>query len=283
MGALIHVTAWEQKSLWRRTLFAFARVAALLLLLIGLFNLLGPQIEILLMTRWEAKKIPAVKIVPQPLTDYTVSGAPGRTLSYLGYSFEVPWTSSFKTKGSENGFAKGGVMELKFGSGQTLLLLAPSDQSGLLRELVQDQSMHMENLGLILGDLINGSAYDQYSALLNTSPSTIRAFGPRREAIRGETLLTIKAIAFPASLASGAFAFQFADKRGFQLGDPRKSRNINLRVFDLNGHNLEIIFGIAKDDENLTQPEINRILKTLRPLSMPSPAPQAVSTKAMRN
>lgn len=56
MGAFIHVTAWERKSLWRRTLLAFARVAALLLLLTGLFNLLGPQIEILLMTRWEAKK-----------------------------------------------------------------------------------------------------------------------------------------------------------------------------------------------------------------------------------
>lgn len=174
-------------------------------------------------------------------------------------------------------------MELKFDSGQTLLLLAPSDQSGLLRELVQDQSMHMENLGLILGDLINGSAYDQYSALLNTSPSTIRAFGPRREAIRGETLLTIKAIAFPASLESGAFAFQFPDKRGFQLGDPRKSRNINLRVFDLNGHNLEIVCGTARDNESLTQPEINRILKTLHPLSSPSPAPQAVNTKALRN
>lgn len=283
MRALIHVTAWERKSLLRRILFAFGRVAALLLLLTVLFNLLGSQIEILLMTRWEAKKIPAVKIIPQPLTDFSVSNAQGRTLSYLGYSFEVPWTSSFKAKGSENGSTEGGIMELKFDSGQTLLLLAPSDQSGLLRELVQDQSMHMENLGLILGDLINGSAYDQYSALLNTSPSTIRAFGPRQEAIRGETLLTIKAIAFPASLESGAFVFQFPDKRGFQLGDPRKSRNINVIVFDLNGHNLEIVFGTAKDDENLTQPEINRILETLRPVSAPSPAPQAVRAKALRN
>jgi hypothetical protein len=261
---------------------AFGRVAALLLLLNVLYNLLGPPIGIVLTTRWEARKIPLVKVTPQPLTDYSVSDAPGRRLSYLGYSFEVPWTASFKTKGSENGSITGGMMELKFDSGQILLLMAPSDQSGLLSELVRDQSMHVENLRFVFGDLIYRSAYDQYSALLNTSPSTIRAFGPRREAIRGTTLLTIKAIALPASLESGAFAFQFPDKRGFQLGDPRKSGHIDLRVFDLNGHELEIICGTARDGENLTQPELNRILKTLHPVSSASPGAQAVSTKALR-
>lgn len=282
MRALIHVTAWERVSLWRRMLCAFGRVAALLLLLTVLFNLLGPPIGILLMTRWEAKKIPLVKVTPQLLTDYSVSDAPGRTLSYLGYSFEVPWTTTFKTKGSENGSIKGGIMELKFDSGQTLVVVAPADQSGLLSELVQDKSMHMESLSLAFGDLIHRSAYDQYSALLNISPSTIRAFGPRREAIRGETLLTIKAIAFPASLESGAFAFQFPDKRGFQIGDPRKSRSIDLKIFDLNGHVLEIVCGAARG-KNLTQPELNRILKTLHPVSSDSPAVQAVSAKALRN
>jgi len=252
-------------------------------LLNALFDLFGPPIGIFLMTKWEAKKIPAVKVTPQPLTDYSVSDAPGRTLSYLGYSFEVPWTASFKTKGSENGSINSGIMELRFDSGQILVLIAPSDQSGLLRELVHDQSMHMENLRLVLGNLVDRSAYDQYSALLSTSPSTIRAFGSRREAIRGETLLTIKAIAFPTSLESGAFTFQFPDKRGFQLGDPRKSRRVDLKVFDLNGHYLEIACGTAKDQQSLTQPELNRILKTLHPVSSASPAPQVVNTKALRN
>ncbi len=284
MGALIHVTAWERVSLWRRMVCALVRVAALLLLLTVLFNLLAPPIGILLTTRWEGKKVPAVRVTPQPLTDYSVSDAPGRTLSYLGYSLEVPWTASFKAKGSENGSIKGGgMMELKFDSGQILLLIAPSDQSGLLSELVQDQSMHMENLGLIFGNLMYRSPYDQYSALLNTSPSTIRAFGPRREAIRGATLLMIKAIALPASLESGAFAFQFPDKRGFQMGDPRKSRRIDLKVFDLDGHDLEIHCGTVRDGENLTQPELNRILKTLHPVSSASPAAHAVSAKALQN
>ncbi|MFZ0333739.1 MAG: hypothetical protein WAN10_01845 [Candidatus Acidiferrales bacterium] len=283
MRALIHVTAWERKSLWRRLVCAFVRVAALLAILSVLLSVLGPPIAIFFTVRSEARKIPAVKVTAQALTDYSVSDAPGTTVSYLGYSFEVPWDASFKTKGSQKGSTKGGIMELTFDSGQTLLLFAPENQNGLFTEIVQDQSMHMEGLRLILGDLMNGSAYDQYSALLNTSPSAIRAFGPRSEAIRGETLLSIKAIALPASLETGAFSFQLPDKRGFQIGDPRKSRRIDLEVFDMHGHNLEIICGTARDSIKLTQPELNRILKTLHPVSLASPAAHAVSAKALRN
>lgn len=283
MRALIHVTAWERKSLWRRLACAFGRVAALLIILTVLLNFLGPPVAIFFTARWEAKKIPAVKVTVQPLTDYSVSDVQGQALSYLGYSFEVPWDASFNTKGSQKASIKGGIIELMFDSGQSLLLIAPANQNGLFTEIVQDQSMHMEGLRVILGNLVNRSAYDQYSALLNTSPSTIRAFGPRPEAIRGETLLTIKAIALPASLETGAFSFQLPDKRGFQIGDPRKSRRIDLEVFGMNGHNLEIICGTARDGIKLTQPELNRILKTLHPMPSDSLAAHATSTKALRN
>jgi len=258
-------------------------VAALLTLLTVLLNLLGPPISLFLTATWEAKKIPAVKVTPQPLTDYSVSGAPGTTLSYFGYSFEVPWNGSFKTKESQKNSIKSGIVHVKFESGQDLLLIAPANQGGLLSEVVQDQSSHMENLRPVLGDLINRSAYDQYAALLNTSPSTIRVFGPRADAVRGVTLLTIKAIALPASLETGVFSFELPDKRGFQIGDPRKSGRIHLEVLDLNGHYVEIICATAKDSIGLTQPELNRILKTLHTVSSDSFAAHATSTRAPRN
>lgn len=141
----------------------------------------------------------------------------------------------------------------------------------------------MENLRLVFGDLVNRSPYDQYSALLNTSPATIRAFGPRPEAVRGVTLLTIKAIALPAGIETGAFSFQLPDKRGFQIGDPLRSRSIDLEVFDMNGHCLEIICGPTRDGIELTQPELNRILETLRTASPDSFAAHAFSTKAVPN
>ncbi|HEV2297172.1 MAG TPA: hypothetical protein VGR72_01495 [Candidatus Acidoferrales bacterium] len=283
MRALIYVTDWERVSLWRRLVCAFGRVAALLIILTVLLRFLGPPITIYFMVRWEAKKIPAVSVTPQLLTDYSVTDAPGTAVSYFGYSFEVPWDASFKTKGSQKGSTKGGIMKLTFDSGQILLLIAPANQSGLLTEIVQDRSLSMENLRPVFGDLMNRSAYDQYSALLNASPSSIRAFGPRVDAVRGVSLLTIKAIALPAGLETGAFSFQLPDKRGFQIGDPRKSRRISLKVFDMNGHNLEIECGTARDGIKLTQPELNRILKTLHIITSDSATTQSIKTKALQN
>ena len=283
MRGIICVTAWERKSLWRRLLCAVGRVVALLTIFTVLLNFLGPPILIFFTARWEAKKIPAVRVTAQPLADYSVSDAPGTAVSCLGYSFEVPWNASFKTKGPQKGSTKGGIVQLTFDSGQILLIWAPANENGLFNEIVQDQSMHMEGLRLTLGDLMNRSAYDQYSALLNASPSAVRAFGPRSVAIRGETLLTIKAIAMPASLETGAFSFQLPDKRGFQIGDPQKSRSIDLEIFDMNGHNLEIICASGRGSIELTQPELNRILRTLHPVPTDSLTAHAITTKALRN
>jgi hypothetical protein len=108
-------------------------------------------------------------------------------------------------------------------------------------------------------------AYDQYAALLNTTPSSIRAFGPRAEAVSGETLLTIKAIVSAPGLETGAFTFELPDKRGFQIGDPQKSRRVDLKVFDIEGHHVEIICASTKDGTGLSQPQLNRILRSLHP------------------
>jgi hypothetical protein len=135
MAAIIHVTAWEKVSLGRRVLAAFVRVAILVAIVVALINLLGPPITIFAMARWEAKKVPAVKVVPRPLADYSVSDAPRTVLSYFGYEFEVPWNASFKQKG----YGKGGLVSLQFESGQVLTFHALGNHDGLLTEIVQDK------------------------------------------------------------------------------------------------------------------------------------------------
>src|SRR6267378_3436680 len=234
MKSLIHVTDWERVSMWRRILGAFVRVSILLTLLTFLTSLLGPPISIFLTARWEARRLPGVKVAPQPLSDYSVSDAPRTVLSYFGYEFDVPWNAGFK----EKVFGKAGRVQLEFQSGQNVTFIVPENQGGLLTELVQDESMHMKNLQVVFGDLMNRSAYDQYAALLNTTPSTIRAFGPRAEAARGMTLLTIKAIAVGPGLET--------------------------EVFGMNGHYVEIICVASKDGVRLLQPEVNLILTSLR-------------------
>ncbi len=259
MRALIRVTAWERKSSWRRVLGALIRVGILITSLTVLIDLLGPPISIFIMARMVARKIPAVKIATQALPDYSVSGAPGTTLSYFGYKFEVPWNGSFKDR-----VVGKTLVQLKFQSGQDVLFAVPANQDGLLTEIVQDQSLKMRDLQLVFGDLTNRSAYDQYEVLLNTTPLSIRAFGPRAEAVRGVTLLTMKAIAFGPGLKTGAFSFELPGKRGFQIGDPQKSRRVDLEIFDSTGHHIEIFCGTANGNARFSQPELNRILASLQ-------------------
>ncbi len=236
------------------------RVGVLIFAVSVLIAVLGPPLALFFTARWEAKKIPAVLVTQQPLTDYAVSEAAGTTLSYFGYAFEVPWTGGLTEKGGQHG-----LVLLKFASGQSVIFIAPTNHAGLLTEIVEDQSLQMNGLQPVLGELTKLPAYDQYAALLKTTPSSVRLFGPRAEAVRAETLLTIKAIAFPASLSTGVFSFDLPDKRGFQIGDPQKAPSTQLEVFDRSGsYYAEIICGTANDRAKLTQPEINRILRSLR-------------------
>jgi hypothetical protein len=243
------------------------RVFIALALLSVLINFLGPPITIFFTARWEARKMPGVKVAPQPLSDYSVSNAPATVLSYFGYEFKVPWNDSFK----EKVFGSGGIVQVESQTGQSLIFIAPENQDGLLTEIVQDKSMHMKNLQIVFGDLVNRPAYDQYAALLNTTPSTIRTFGPRAEATRGATLLTIKAIAFGPGLETGVFSFELPDKHGFEIGDPQKSRRTDLEVFGMGGHHVELICSISKDGVRFSQPELNLILTSLR-TSVPEPS-----------
>jgi len=264
MRALIRVTAWERVSLWRRVLGAFVRVGILIAFLTVLLNLLGPPIGIIVTTRMEARKVPALKVAPLKLADSSVSNSSGTTLSYFGYEFDVPWNANFKQKVGKN------LVEVQFESGQNIIFIVPENQSGLLTEIVEDRSLNMGDLRLVFGDLLKRSAYDQYGVLLNATPESIRAFGPRAEAVRGVTLLTIKAIAFGPGLESGAFSFDLHGKRGFQIGDPQKAKRVDLEVFDSTGHHVEILCGSTNGNIRFSQPELNRILASLHAESVPS-------------
>jgi hypothetical protein len=279
MGALVHVTAWERVSLVRRIPCAFLRVAILMFMLAILLNLLAPPTAIFFAARWEGRKDAAVKVVPQPLADYSVSNSPGTVLSYFGYEFEVPWNGPFK----QTVFTKGGIVQLKFESGQYLSFWAHDNHAGLLTEIVQDKSMNFQKLQPVFGDLLNRSAYDQYAAMLDTTPQSIRAFGPRADAARGMILLTFKAITASPQLTTGAFSFELPDKRGFEIGDPKKSRRVDLEIFGTGEHDAEIFLATSKDSVRFSQPELNRILTSLHRLPADSSALASAGAAARIN
>ena len=259
MRALFRVTAWERVSPWQRLVGALARVGVLIVFLLLLGNLLGPSVGFFFTSRMVARKRPAITVAPTALTDYSVSNSAATSFSYFGYEFDVPLNTSFKRKM----FERSSLAEFQFDSGQYVIFIVPKDENGLLSEIADDPNLKMGYLRPAFGDLMKRSAYEQYAALLSTTPQTIRAFGPRAEAARGVTLLTIKAIAFGPGLESGVYAFEMHDKRGFQIGDPQKSKRVDLEVFDSSGHHVELLCGSTKNNVRFSQPELNRIMASL--------------------
>ena len=171
-----------------------------------------------------------------------------------------------------------GIVGLKFDSGQIIIFKVFPDPGGLLTEAAKDPSEHMESLQSIFPDLMKRSAYDQYVALYNTTPSSIHAFGSRVEATRGMILLTLKGMAVFPEFATGAYSLDVNGKRGFQTGTPQKTNHLYIEMFDMDGHQIEIIL-FTQDNNRLTQPEVNRILTSLHAVS-PKPAATAVAHAA---
>jgi hypothetical protein len=245
-------------SFGRRLLRAFMRVGIGIAILYLLFYLLGTPLIIFFSVRREAKKIPALNVVPKPLADYSISDGPGRQVSYFGYEFTAPWNSNF----TEMKPMGDGIVGLKFDSGQTIIFKVFPDPGGLLTEAAKDPCEHMEFIQDIFPDLMKRSAYDQYVALYNTTPARIHAFGSRVEATRGMTLLTMKALAVFPEFATGAYTLDVNGKRGFQTGNPQKANRLYIQMIGVDGHDIEI-FLATKAANRVTQPQVNRILSSL--------------------
>jgi hypothetical protein len=92
----------------------------------------------------------------------------------------------------------------------------------------------------------------------------------------------IKGIAIPGSLDTGAFSFQFPDKRGFQIGDTSKTRRIFLEVFDSSGRCVEILCGTDPQRVRVTQAELNRIVRSLHTVP-PNSVPVNTARESLQN
>lgn len=96
----------------------------------------------------------------------------------------------------------------------------------------------------------------------------------RRGVTKDEFLLLIKSIALPKSAETGIFTIQNQSYKGFQEGNPqvRQDRIIVDLYSDEGGVEMIFFQKDYKSSTGVTQPEINRIVQSLRK------APQNEST-----
>jgi len=213
---------------------------------------------------YAAKTAPRVtRVVPQPLTDSSVSLAPGTKLSYFGYPFEIPWTDldDSLTKLYPQGTPEKNRADLHFRSGLRLVVTAVPAQEWT-RGLAQELKVSPEVVESAFGRETMKSDYSFVKALYEFTPARMNHWSAwHRGVSRDELRLTLKSIAPLRSAESGIFTLQNQGYQGFQEGNPLvRQDGLALHLFSEDGRIELILF--QKDYQNptgVTQSEINRI------------------------
>jgi hypothetical protein len=212
--------------------------------------------------------VPVAKVVPTELQDRSVSQAVGPELSYLGYEFEVPWNDldESKTNLYPKNKSEKTMADLHFRSGLRIILMAAQPRA-FANQFSTDFRVPPSKLDAIFGA---GSSISDYTFVKNVyefSPAKMHFWSlSDRLHYREDMLLTIKSIMPVKAAETGIFRIQNADYKGFQQGDPRTHpERVDVDLYDDNG-GFEIIFGLKgyHNPTGLTQPEINRVVQSLR-------------------
>lgn len=265
--------AKPQLSLKRRPLRLFLWIGAIAVVYVIYGALLGAQTNSYLGARYTAHLEPEVNVVPQPLIDNTISEAPGTTLAYYGNAFETPWSGAAQLR------SVGKLSEIKFASGQVLLVSAPAGKQGFLQEVADDKTTGTPELRALFAADIKDGPYQEESALLNATSDQVKFFDPAWVSARRFFLLFFKSIAENSEIKTGIYAFHSSVVRGFQIGNPSYSPHVRLDFFDWNGNSVgEIISAYGKETSYRgIQADLNRIIQTFHPLAPSAPAPASAA------
>jgi len=225
---------------------------------VGVFAILayllffGCQTELAVSARYFGWKTPMLWKVPVRLSDQSISKAPGRRLSYLGYEFEVPWDDldETHTKLLRNWQA------ISFKSGKMVVFMG-HEPDGLLKTNPAVRAFMCEEI--IPG--MYGYDYAIIRQILNASPVEITPFTSRRKAISAFGSLTLKQVWLDAE--SGIYMIDTPEFGGFQYGNPESGvREIRDELYSKEG-SVGFMFP-RRNGALVSQAEINRVIQTVR-------------------
>jgi hypothetical protein len=214
------------------------------------------------------KALPVARVVPTELQDKSVSEAPGKKLSYFGYEFEVPWSDldETQTKLYPTNEPKKNRVVFHFRSGLRLLFTAlpPREWANVLAETFHSTPQNIERA---FGTEAMESDYSFKKTLYEFTPDKMHHWsGSQGVRYREGFLLIIKSVAPSRQAATGIFNVRNQSYKGFQEGDPQVRQGVILVDLFSDEGSVEMLF-IQKDYQKgivVTQPEINRIIRSLR-------------------
>ncbi|MGA8540448.1 MAG: hypothetical protein WB566_13170 [Terriglobales bacterium] len=234
---------------------------------------------------YTAKKAPFARIVPTALKDESVSEAPGTKLSYFGYELEVPWTdldgnqTKLYPKDKPDKFR----VDLHFRSGLRLLVSAipPREWANTLVTEFKVPPRKVEAATRSANSALK-SDYGFEKNLYELTPDKMHYWALSPDAHMSEAFwLTIKSVVLSNSAASGIFILQNQSYKGFQQGNPQvRPYGIVLHLYSDEG-SVEMILSQKdyKHSAGVTQPEINRIVRSLRKVTQNESATPRIAQK----
>ncbi len=218
---------------------------------------------------YAARKVPPIaRLVPTDLKDRSISQSPGMKLTYFGYEFEVPWSDLDETGTTlypKDKPEKTRVV-LTFRSGLQLMVTAVPARE-FAAEFATDFKMPAQKFEAVFG---RGAATSDYTFVRNVyefTPAKMHYWSLSTGVhYREQAVLIVKSIMAVKAADTGIFYVQNQSFKGFQQGDPRACHDrLVLDLYSDEDH-FEVIF-LQKDyhDANgVTQPEINRVIQSLR-------------------
>jgi hypothetical protein len=226
---------------------------------------------------YAAKKAPPVaRIVPTDLKDKSVSEAPGTKLSYFGYEFEVPWSDldETQTKLYPKDKPEKFIVDLHFHSGLRLVVSAAPPRVWANGTTDAEKGAVLA-VASAFGQEAIKSDYSFEKAVDEFTPKKMHywSLSPRVH-YSEQWVLISKSIMLSRSAETGIFNVQNQGYKGFQKGNPQvRQDGIIVDLYsDEGGVEMKFLQKDSKNPAGVTQPEINRIVRSLRE------APQNEST-----
>lgn len=213
------------------------------------------------------KAPPAARVVPTDLKDLSVSQVPGAKVSYVGYEFEIPWNDLNESQTRSVPRDHPEMVALVFQSGLHLIVGA-SPARVFPNGFAEGWKFSPQNLESVFGRGAARSDYSFHRNLYEFTPDEMHrwALSPSVH-YRESMLLTLKIIILSSySAETGIFNIQNQSYRGFQLGDPQAhARRVAVHLYSDEG-SIELTFASSdgRGPVSVTQPEINRIVQSLR-------------------
>ena len=227
---------------------------------------------------YEVRKAPAiVRVVPVDLKDSSVSQAPGAKLSYLGHDFEVPWTDldDSKTVLYPKDKPEKNRVVLTFRSGLKVMMTSIRPREYAV-EFATDFKMSARTFEAVFGQGVATSDYTFAKNIYEFTPASMHHWSLLQGVqYRDQMRLLIKSIMPVKEADSGIFRVQNIDYKGFQQGDPNTRQNRILVNLYADAGEIEIAFFLKDYNSKLvTQPEINRVIQSLKAYTAVPAAPQ---------